>query len=465
MPKTKASFVRSRYILGLSIIGFLMLTFFSVVQFSLAQQEGVSAVINMSGRQRMLSQRTVMLVEEYINTRSPMVHELAVESIDLFEFSHQTLLNGNKDVGVKKINTPALQELYFGEEKQLDKRVSQQIVLLRQLLTELEAPQQKELLKRVLAEAHEPLLRDLNQAVTYYQEYSDGSLEKLKWLELGILLAMMSALILEVLYIFRPMERQIIQNQAEIELQKEELEVAYLQAKKSEELKSQFLDNINHEYRTPLNAIIGFSQTLQDLPDIQPAYKNFAGLIYKAGQDLMFLMENILQFSKLQNNQRTLKKADPIMLNALVYDLRAKYKDLAAEKGLELDIAINEELETPRLTNALLLRQILVNLLDNAVKFTNEGKVSFVMQGGSNSKDIQFLVTDTGAGIPPDQKKNLFQEFKQGDGTMRRQHGGLGLGLSLVSRIVSVLDGTVDCTDNAPQGTIVTVTLPMPKAE
>jgi signal transduction histidine kinase/CheY-like chemotaxis protein/HAMP domain-containing protein len=271
-------------------------------------------------------------------------------------------------------------------------------------------------------------------------------------------------------------KQDIEAKNAEIERARAEIEERARQFALASQYKSQFLANMSHELRTPLNSLLILARLLaqntgRNLTGKQVEYAN---VIHSAGSDLLQLINDILDLSKVEAGRMDMH-AERFTLAELIEDLQATFQPLTTEKGLDFEVSVDPSAPVELATDRQRLRQVLGNLLSNAVKFTERGRVTLRVgtavsgavdgpgvsgYGEQQGPALAFSVTDTGIGIGPENLAVIFGAFQQGDGTLSRRYGGTGLGLSIASEVSALLGGRISATSDLGRGSTFTLHVP-----
>jgi|GEM_PF-6132556 len=235
-----------------------------------------------------------------------------------------------------------------------------------------------------------------------------------------------------------------------------DLEAERDRAGHASQLKSEFLANMSHEIRTPMNAIIGFTQLLSQ-SDLRQQEAEWVEIVKNSGENLLALLNNILELSRIESGQIEIN-----LVSCHLQDLFARthghWIDEANAKGIDLNFEIDPSVPPTIQTDESILRQIIFNLVSNAVKFTDQGGVTVKLDTfappGSSSAILRCSVADTGIGIDDQYHSRLFQKFTQGDGSLNRKHGGTGLGLALSQSLAQLLGGNLSFESRPNKGSI-----------
>jgi len=321
---------------------------------------------------------------------------------------------------------------------------------------------------------------NVEKVYDFFKHYTNFSLQLLSILIFSILLIVLTLIIVFSYWVNRPLKivEQILYNDntsriAELQSfgsefgeignlidhtieQKKTLEILKDKAEESDRLKSAFLANMSHEIRTPLNAISGFAELLcQSSPNDEES-KSYKKIIMNSSSDLLHLINDILDYSKIEAGQLVLKN-EPFSINDLFDELYAIYSKKNLNKSVRV-ICLHPDKNFNINSDRQRIKQVMVNLLDNALKFTEKGVVEFGFK--LVGSEFEMWVKDTGVGVPESSRELIFERFHQVNKNPTKLYGGTGLGLSICKGLVALLGGTIKYSSNTVGGSIFTVVIP-----
>ncbi len=463
------------YVLALSSIAILSITGQVLIQFSLIKQSHDSRVINIAGRQRMLSQRLTKaaLVIHFDREKSQLqerINELGFV-VDLWERSHRGLQFGNEELGLPGVNSQQVTKMF----KQIETNHQTMIFAAKEILSSMAQANQESttkpditpFIKQILS-AEPVFLEGMDRIVFQYDKEAKNRVEKLKKIELILLGLTLLVLLLEGTLIFNPIVRRIrmafmeLKN-AEQEARQNALELAEAQkaAEAANQSKSEFLATMSHEIRTPMTGVISYTE-LALRTHLTKEQHNYLNKIRASSKALLGIINDILDFSKIGAGRLNIEKVD-FNLGQFLEDLTDFFAGKAVEKGIELITVKERDVPNLLIGDVLRLRQVLVNLIDNSLKFTSIGEVSIHIactEKTDNRTRLCFSVKDTGIGILQENIEKLFSPFTQADSSTTRIFGGTGLGLSICKQIVNLMGGEIMAESEPGRGSAFSFTLP-----
>ncbi|PZQ44944.1 MAG: hypothetical protein DI551_09055 [Micavibrio aeruginosavorus] len=264
---------------------------------------------------------------------------------------------------------------------------------------------------------------------------------------------------------YEEIEQKVRDRTLELESMNADLIEARQKADEGSQAKSEFLANMSHEIRTPMNVVIGISDILAHSDPLTEQQKNYIQTLKSNANSLLNLINDVLDISKIESSLQVIESV-PFNLYDTLEEVGVVMAIKAEEKGLDF---IVEQPEPQLRTRYYLgdphrIRQIMVNLCSNAIKFTDHGRVSIGLTRRGGNRDVEMLslcVSDTGIGVAADKQRTIFEKFVQADNSINRKYGGTGLGLAITKTLVEAMGGTVDLESTAGQGAVFVVTLPL----
>lgn len=430
---------KSIYIIFLTSILAVVVGAQIIIQIGLYRQNKDAAHINLAGQQLLLSQQ-ISKVILYINYADKQGNSDEIK-INLDTFAKllgrwRTSYNELLIDAQSSHNTPGIDQMLRENALRLD-------TILVAGKSMIENPYSLTIQNSVttVMNMEEPFLKNMTDIVNAYQQEAENKLASLKRVEITLSAITLIILALEFLFIFYPLlKRQQKDNQKLLTLT-EELKSARDIAENATRVKSDFLSSMSHEIRTPLNGVIGFSDLLMNT-NLDETQRQYMTTVNQSANGLLDIINDVLDFSKIEAGKLELA---PEKTN--VYELSKQVTDIvrfqAQQKGLKMKLSITESTPDFIWVDAVRLRQVLVNLLGNATKFTASGNVELTITPLSELNESQtllrFSVRDTGVGIHPENQQKIFQAFSQADASTSKKFGGTGLGLTISNLLLGLM--------------------------
>ncbi len=482
--KHKIKWLSAFYILALSAIAILTITGQALIQYSLIKQSHDSRIINIAGRQRMLSQRLTksalaLQFAQKHEDRKVWAKELSFV-VNLWERSHLGLLDGDAELGLPGTNSQTIIKMFRAIEFNHQAMLLAARAILKLESRSMESSNNGENRHSAVIIHHVKLilsneadfLEGMDGIVFQYDKEAKLKIDRLKQNELLLMTMTLLVLFLEGLFIFRPMINRIklafsslLESEEEIRQYADELGIAKEAAEQAAEAKSMFLANMSHEIRTPMNGVIAAAD-LALRQDLTPVLKKYMKIIYSSGFSLLGIINDILDFSKIEAGKLELEQA-PFMLDELFEDIVGMFSVKAEDKGVDLLLDINPKIIMGATGDSLRLRQIISNLMGNALKFTARGGTVTigVKNHEENENDLHFFVKDTGIGMKKEYLDRLFDPFSQANSSITRKFGGTGLGLAISKQLIEIMGGHIWAESTYKVGTVFHFTLSLLRSE
>lgn len=436
-----------KYIILLSILATSILSIIVVKFIYLKNQNKLNEIINISGRQRMLSQRIANLSQKvYLKKDKKEIIKLK-KAKNLFKNTHNKLINIKK---WEEINN-------YYKESNLDLELNQYVNLAEKIINNSKDKNKAILL---IQKNEETILAKLNKAVFLYEKIANKEINNSNKLELFGFLFIILILIIQYIKVFKPFAKSLAKSYYETLEKNKKLEIQSNRIKYLSKIKNTFLANMSHELKTPLNSIIGTSNILKT-SDLSEEQKDLIETISYSGNHLNAIIQDVLDYSLAENHKLKLKKEEFKIENLINNSLNLA-NGLVGKKDILISKKITKDI--PELKgDPLRISQVVNGLLSNAIKFTEKGEVKLNVSG-NKSKDKYLLsisIEDSGKGIKKELRNNIFESFSQEDNSYSRSKGGIGLGLSLIKELVQLMNGRIEMYSEEGIGSSFTFRLPL----
>ncbi|RYJ45411.1 ATP-binding protein [Flavobacterium beibuense] len=301
-----------------------------------------------------------------------------------------------------------------------------------------------EQLRVILSSVENEILQKSYRKITDSQAAISSTLDKMAWIG-G------AALLIIILFAWI-----IINDLTKSQEYRTQLELLNTENEKLLRSKTMLMATVTHDLQTPLGSIIGFSDLI-DNSDINPKQKQYLQNIKESADYILKLVSDLVDFSKLENNRITIEDSS-FNLKTLIENTCRTLEHSAENKSIELNWDVEDDLDTTIISDPYRIKQVLTNLISNAIKFTNEGSVE--VTAVKKNESIQICVVDTGIGIAKESQSNVFKEFTQANPGIEKKFGGTGLGLTISRRIIELLGGTIDLESEEGKGSVFTIIIP-----
>lgn len=463
-PPTKSGRLTLMYVAALSTVALLTIGAQFLIQRQLDTGESDSRVINIAGRQRMLSQRiakaALQLATGPESTEQASRRELA-EATDEWSLSHRGLQFGDDARGLPGHASRDIVELFASIEPHYQ--------VIREAAEKLAAgvvPEKRSEAVTAIQQNESAFLSGMDRVVSQYVQEAEARVNRLRRLELAILATTLAVLLVEGRFVFRPAIRQIVDTVARLDAVRRRLTSAKEEAERANAAKTRFLANVSHELRTPMTAVLGMTELARTTSD-RAKRDHFLSIVEEAGESLLGLLDDLIDMSRIDADRVEIAAApfDPV---ETVLRVEAMMNPGAVERGVRLTSDTARCGARRVLGDQRRVQQVLLNLVGNALKWTERGEVTIACESvpaDDRRADLRFRVSDTGVGISEADRGRVFTAFARGEHPTATGRDGIGLGLAISRRLAEAMGGGLDLQSELGRGTIVTLTLRTPLAE
>jgi len=460
--------IRTRYVIGLSALALTILAIFFLMNDTISRQEHYGKVINIAGNQVGLTNRIAFFTSQIEASDSEEDYRVAIQqvgrAINAMRKNHLLLLDGDPEQNIPLIETEKLYTLYFDPDFGLDIATQRFLEQASQIATMDFGELSPNSASYVYVVNYGPyVLENLqNAAVTEYELFAADEINRLQLLEQMALGTALLVLVLEAMFIFRPLERKVQDAFLTIQEQNETLKKTSAEVNKSYRARLDFIANMSHEFRTPLNAIIGFSETLKSGiygAMASPKQLESVEIVHQSGVHMLNLVNDVLELGAAESGTMVFTE-ECLSLKDLVTDAKQMISPLALEADISV-VAVDSALGSISIrADRRRVLQVLLNVLSNAVKFTDPGGTITIRYIGDRNQQVGLSISDTGIGMTPSEIEKAQERFGQNDPKLRRKQVGTGLGIPLAIELMERHGGALKLESEKGVGTLVSLLFP-----
>lgn len=475
MKSDQASRITRLYVVALALIAALSIAGQVLVQTQIDQQRADAKVINIAGRQRMLSQRICKCVLLLNSSAAHDVEQLEIvrgelkQTLRIWRQSHEGLQHGDAELGLPGALSQASVKLL----RRIDESYRQLYDVSAYLSNTSPTTAERSKALAEILDAEASFLTGMDAVVNQLELEAKDRVEHLRIMEMVLLVCTLLALAAEGVFVFRPAVRRIRESFEALESAGRELLAAKDAAEAADRAKTQFLAGVSHELRTPLHAVRGAAEILLDR-ESDPKDREYLQIIDESAESLSVLVEDLLDLSQIE--------IDGLVLSTETFDLHTTLSRAARlisadanAMGLSLDVDVDSEVPPFVVADEYRLQQVVVNLLSNAIKFTQKGGIRLSASTVDDitrpvgvdlrtSVMVRIEVADTGIGIPADRQEAIFDKFTQLETGSHRRSGGVGLGLAIAAQLVAKMHGKLRVRSEPGRGSTFWFDIPLPIA-
>lgn len=455
------------YVLALSMVAMLTIVGQFAVQRALRQLEGDAGIVNIAGRQRMLSQRLPRLVlaiqqRDLSDQRRANQQELS-RTIALWELSQRALEHGSTELALPGRNSQAVLELFQGIESHfvavrdcVNKLITEEPASLSSQFSSTEL--------HAMLDHSDAFLLGMDRIVSQYAREAELRVSRLQWTERGLLAATLAVLLCEGFLVFWPAVSSLQRTFDQLQAVTQQLSQAKEIAESANRAKSTFLTRLSHELRTPLHAILGMLGLIRRRSLDRPQQRHLQ-LTHQAALTLQSLVNDLLEVAELEAEIEPKFNYESMKVPSLIQGAIELMRPIASKKQLRMESEVDPEFPDWISGDPNRLRQIVYNLLQNAIRYTDQGLIQCKCLVDKNAEPSQYILefSDTGCGIAPENQARIFESFERVESHLQVQPfgHGLGLGLPITVSLVKAMGGYLTMESQIDRGTRIAVHLPL----